>query len=74
MSGTINDWYRAHRRRGLRELAEKVGTTDHYLMQLNYNPAKRPSADLALRLIEATDGAITLEGLCNPVKRLMSEP
>lgn len=73
MKGTINDFYRAHRRRGLRELAQKTGTTDHYLMQLNYNPAKRPSVDMALKLIEATDGEITLEGLCNPVKKLMCE-
>jgi len=71
MKGTINEFYRKYRRKGLRDLAIRTGTTDTYLMQLNYDVSKRPSVDLALRLIRESQGEITLEGICNPKKILM---
>lgn len=71
--GTINEYFIKHGTAGLRALAEKAGTKPSYLLQLNYMPSKRPSIDLAQRLVEASDGELTFEGLANPQKRLARE-
>lgn len=70
---TINAYFLAHGTEGLRTLAQKAGTKLSYLLQLNYMPTKRPSVAMAQRLIEASDGELTLEGLANPQKRLVRE-
>lgn len=64
---TLNEYFRRHRTKGFEELARKSGTKLSYLLQLNYNPdRKRPSIDLATKLIEASNGELTYEGLANP--------
>lgn len=73
MRGTITHFYRTHGQKGLRELANSVGTTEGYLVQLSYNPKKRPSVGLAKKLIDASGGEITLDGICNPIKTLKQD-
>lgn len=70
---TLNDYFIKHGTKGLRELAEKAGTKLSYLLQLNYSTGKRPSIQMAQRLVEASGGALTLEGLANPQKNLVRE-
>jgi len=71
--GTINDFFIKHGTEGFRRLAERAGTKVSYLLQLNYMPSKVPSVRMAQRLIAASDGELTLEGLANPQKRLARE-
>ena len=70
-AGTLNAYYRRHRKAGFKALAEKAGTTMGYLYQLNYVPTKKPSLAMAKRLVEASNGEITYEGLDNPRKVLL---
>jgi hypothetical protein len=63
---TLYEYSLAHGTEGLRELAEKAGTKLSYIRQLMYEPNKRPSADMALKIIKASGDTITLHGLCNP--------
>ena len=70
---TLNDYFIKHGTKGLRELAEKAGTKLSYLLQLNYSTGKRPSIQMAQRLVDASGGALTLEGLANPKKSLVRE-
>ncbi len=70
---TLNDYFMRHGTKGLRDLAEKAGTKLSYLLQLNYSTDKRPSIQMASRLVEASNGALTLEGLANPKKVLVRE-
>lgn len=68
---TLNEYFIKHGTQGLRDLAEKAGTKLSYLLQLNYSTGKRPSIPMALKLVEASDGALTLDGLANPQKNLV---
>lgn len=70
---TLNDYFIQYGTSGLRELADKAGTKLSYLLQLNYTPAKRPSIQMASRLVEASGGKLTLEGLANPKKVLVRD-
>jgi hypothetical protein len=63
---TLYEYYLAHGTDGLAALAQKAGTKLSYIRQLIYEPQKRPSADMALAIIEASNGDVTLRGLCNP--------
>lgn len=71
MDGTLNDYFRNHGTEGLRALAERAGTKVSYLLQLNYMPTKRPSVKMCERLVKASNGALTFEGLANPKKVLV---
>lgn len=68
---TLNEYFHEYGRPGLVSLAQKTGTKLSYLLQLNYVTEKRPSLDLAQRLIDASGGKLTLEGLSNPKKVLI---
>lgn len=70
---TLNDYFIKYGIKGLRELAEKAGTKLSYLLRLNHSTGKRPSIQMAQRLVAASDGAFTLEGLANPTKNLVHE-
>lgn len=70
---TLNEYFIQHGTKGLRELASKAGTKLSYLLQLNYTPTKRPSIPMALKLVDASDGVLTLEGLANPQKTLVRD-
>lgn len=70
---TINDYFAKFGTKGLRELAARSGTKLSYLLQLNYVETKRPSMQMAVRLIEASDGLLTLDGLANPQKITIRE-
>lgn len=70
---TINDYFAKFGTKGLRELAARSGTKLSYLLQLNYVETKRPSMQLAVRLVEASDGILTLDGLANPQKATLRE-
>lgn len=67
---TLNAYFLKHGKAGLRHLAAKTGAKVGYLQQLNYVTRKKPGKKLALKLVEASNGEITLEGLDNPVKVL----
>lgn len=73
MCMTLNDYFITHGTKGLRDLALKAGTKLSYLLQLNYTPTKRPSMEMASRLVDASGGVLTLEGLANPKKILVRE-
>lgn len=70
---TINDYFLKYGTEGFRKLAAKAGTSVGYLQQLNYSTKKRPSISMAEKLIEASNGELTFEGLANPRKILVSE-
>lgn len=70
---TINDYFVRYGTKGLQGLADRAGTKLSYLLQLNYSPSKRPSITMASRLVEASGGELTLEGLANPKKVLVRE-
>lgn len=70
---SLNDYFIKHGTEGLRELAEKAGTKLSYLLRLNYSTGKRPSIQMAQRLVEASDGAFTSGGVANPTKNLVRE-
>lgn len=63
---TLYEYYLAHGTAGLAELAQKAGTKLSYIRQLIYEPRKRPSVDMAEKIIVASENKITLHGLCNP--------
>lgn len=63
---TLYEYYVVHKTEGLRELAERAGTKLSYIRQLIYETRKRPSVDMAAKIIEASGGQVTLDGLCNP--------
>lgn len=64
---TLAEYQAIHGTEGLRRLADATGTKLSYLRQLICNAGKKPSADMALKLIQASGGKLTLEGLVNPV-------
>lgn len=66
----INDYYIKYGMAGLEKLAEKAGTKLSYLKQLVYTTNKRPSIEMAERLVKASGGKLTYRDLANPVKRL----
>lgn len=70
---TLNDYFIKYGTAGLRALAKEAGTTVGYLLQLNYRPEKLPSIQMASRLVAASNGQLTLEGLANPQKVLARE-
>lgn len=63
---TLYEYYLAHGTAGLAELAEKAGTKLSYIRQLIYEPRKRPSVEMAEKIIRASAEKVTLHGLCNP--------
>jgi len=63
---TLNEYYMTYGLDGLRELAKRAGTKVSYLLQLNYDSSKRPSLQMAQRIVEASGGVITLDDLANP--------
>jgi hypothetical protein len=71
--GTINDYLLKYGQAGFARLAKRAGTKVSYLNQLNYDTNKRPSMEMAQRLVKASGGEITLDGLANPKKRLVRE-
>lgn len=64
---TLSEYQQIYGTAGLIRLAERAETQLSYIRQLICTAGKRPSAAMALRLIRASDGQITLEGLANPV-------
>lgn len=52
-------------RKQLERIAEKANTTVEYLLQIKYGK-RRPSPDLALKIEEATNGAIDRMQLLYP--------
>jgi hypothetical protein len=63
---TLYEYYLAHGTDGLTALAEKAGTKLSYIRQLIYETRKRPSVEMAAKIIEASGSKVTLHGLCNP--------
>lgn len=65
--------YARHGQAGLEQLAEKADLPLRYIQRMLYVLNRRPRADRAMRLIEASRelwgerGALTVEGLTNPV-------
>ena len=70
---TINEYFIRHRTDGLRRLADRAQTKLSYLLQLNYTPTKLPSIKMAKRLIDASDGELSFDGLLNPTKTLIRD-
>lgn len=76
---TLNDYFILHGTKGLRALADAADTKLSYLLQLNHNPEKRPSMEMAQRLVDASmrlhgpDGALTYDGLAKPKKVLVRD-
>lgn len=66
----LNDYYIKHGTAGLERLAQESDTKLSYLKQLVYTTNKRPSIEMARRLVAASGGELTFDGLANPVKRL----
>lgn len=66
----INDYYIKYGTEGLSRLAKEAETTLSYLQRLIYDPKKRPSLDMSLKLVKASKNELTIEGLANPVKRI----
>lgn len=64
----LADYLEKYGHKGLEELAEKAGTSKGYLTRLAYQPWARPSLNLAARLVKASGGVLTFEGLANPRK------
>lgn len=62
------DYFTEHGHEGLKEIAEKAGTTYRYLLAMLYDEKRIPSLKLAIKLIEASDNLLTVEGLANPVR------
>ncbi len=58
-------YWKAHGREPVIALCDKVGTTYNYWKHIA-NKRKRPSVDLARRMVEATGGALTLDELLPP--------
>ena len=50
----------------LATLAEQIGTTYGYLIQLKYGKHRKPSAEMARRLEEATKGRVSRWDLLYP--------
>lgn len=63
---TLYEYYFVHGTDGLTKLAADAGTKLSYLRQLIYETRKRPSIEMASKIIDASGGKITLHGLCNP--------
>lgn len=71
---TLSEYFSIHRMQGLRRLADETGCKLGYLQQLLYVPTKKPSMTVATRLIKASNGELTYEGLANPIKKLVRQP
>lgn len=65
---TIAAYFAKYRIHGLRRLAKATHCKPGYLQQLVVNPKKRPSMSLAQRLVHASNGELSFEGLANPVR------
>ena len=64
----LQDYFLNHGMAGLDKLAEGSGLRKSYLLQLVYVPTRRPSLSSAQKLVEASGGQLTLNGLANPYK------
>ena len=58
-------YWKAHGREAVMQLCDKVGTTYNYWKHIA-NRRKRPSVDLARRLVEHSGGKLTFEKLLPP--------
>ena len=54
-------------------LAQKVGTTYGYLIQLKYGKGRKPSAEMARRLEEASKGRVSRWDLLYPDEKAYME-
>lgn len=64
----LQDYFLKHGMAGVARLAERSGLQKSYLLQLVYVPTRRPSLASAQKLVEASNGRLTLNGLANPYK------
>lgn len=64
----IGEFLEQYGRAELDRVAEKAGASKAYLLRLAYQPTAMPSLKLSKRLVEASDGRLTFEGLANPRK------
>ena len=71
--GRLIDFLAVYGRPGLREIAKTAGTEEIYLVRLCYDACKRPSLGLADKLIRASEGFLTVEGLLNPARVSMRQ-
>jgi hypothetical protein len=68
---TLAEFYALHGTAGTTELANTAQTKLSYIRQLIWVPKKRPSADMAVRLVDASNALpyatkLTLDDLINP--------
>ncbi len=63
---TLRKYQQIYGPAGLERLAIAAGTSRNYLWRLICSPTRLPSASLALQLIRASGGELTLEGLAYP--------
>lgn len=68
----LHDYYKKHGTDGLVALAASVGSTLGYMQQLLYQPEKLPSIKMASKMVSASKGELTFEGLANPVRLIKS--
>lgn len=68
---TLSDYFKQKGRDALRDLAAAAGVSDGYLLGLIYQPERLPSTGLCKRLVDASGGLLTLDGLANPQKQLV---
>lgn len=64
---TLYDYYTKNGASAIAELAEKTQSSHKYLMGCVYR-ARCPSMQLASKLVAASGGQLTYEGLANPTK------
>ena len=64
---TVKAFYDKHGQKGFDRIAERAETRTSYLRQLMYaNGGKTPSLKMALAIVRASDGEISIEGLAEP--------
>ena len=71
---TITEYFIQHRHAGLRKLADGAGTKYRYMLQLVYKEERTPSARLIKKLIAASEGVLTFEGLSTPIRYERKSP
>ena len=64
---TLAEYQAIYGTKGLVELAERAGTKLSYIRKLICVEGSVPSAPMCLRLIDASNGRLTLQGLVHPV-------
>lgn len=66
---TLAEYQQIYGTEGLRNLADSCGTKLSYIRKLICVTTNRPSSEMALKMIEASGGKLTLEGLVYPLGR-----